>query len=355
MLYLETDFGYPAPNDNGTRPYTGTNTPFWNNASIWLTGGSGVTQTSTHVNDATDARVRVTNSGTAPVDLVSVDVYVLNPFLGVPDPLTPGRSLHTFGGSLTHLAPGSGIDSPTDPHVAQCEPSWMPTQSDLAGSTGGHLCLLANVYGDGDGSALGSGEQFDVANNPHHGQRNITLLASQTPTSGFMLQVMPALDGASTVLDIHALNSRTAIGMGENWLLRSKANVVRVPGPGGRQQYFLTGSRGRPDTALSFSRKAIAGTIELQRDGVADLGAAARATKAAVARAGNADKVAWHPVEGAARIKLAGTREIQTAKLSLQRDDGKGSLQAFDIVQRSEEGTILGGIRILSLVTAAPR
>jgi hypothetical protein len=359
VLYLETDFGYstPPPNDNGSRPYTGGKTPIWENSSIWLDGGSGVTQTSTHVGATTDVRVRVTNSGDADVDFVSVDAYLMDPQVGL---TYPAQAIRSLSGTVGVASPGSGSTSPTDPHVALCQlptspaSSWVPTATELANSSGGHLCLIANVYSDTDGRPLASGDPFDIVNNPHHGQRNIALLASTERLQDFQIKVMPTLEGHPTLLDIHALTSREAIGMGENWLLRSRANVVRVAQDGGRPAYYLTGSRGNPDTALSFSRKSVAGSIGL-REGTVDLHEAARATKAAVERVGNADRLAWSAAEGGARIKLQATKEIQIATLSVERDDTKGSLQAFDVVQRSEDGMILGGIRIISLVTGALR
>ncbi|HEY9294400.1 MAG TPA: hypothetical protein VIP98_24220 [Microlunatus sp.] len=354
MLYLKTDFGSTPSTDNGTRPYTGTNPPFWDNASIWLDGGAGVTQTSTHVGTDTSVRVRVTNSGTSAVSFVSVDAYLLDPFVGI---TSPAQAIRSFNGTVVTASPGSGGSSPTDSHVALCqlpgEVPWKPTATELANSTGGHLCLIANVYADGDGKVLGSSDPFDVANNAHHGQRNIALLASTQKMQNLKIKVMPGPDGQATLLDLHALNSKTAIGMGENWLLRSRANVVRVAQPNKRPWYYLTSSGDRPDTALTFTRKSIAGRLELA-GGTVDLRESVRATKAAVARVGNADRLSWHAAEGG-RIRLAANRQVDVANLTLQRDDDKGSLQAFDIVQRSEDGTIIGGLRVLSLVTGALR
>jgi hypothetical protein len=360
MLYLQVDYGSNPPKDNGTRPYGGT-TPLWDNASIWMTGGPGVTQTSTHVGDATDIRVRVTNSGPSAVDFVQVDAYLMNPFVGA---TYPAQAIATFGGTITEVSPGSGGPSPTDPHVALCQlpttppQSWVPTTQEIANTTPpGHMCLLANVYAAGvDGRALGSGDPFDVANNPHHGQRNIIVLASTKKAQIIKIEVMPPLlAGHPTLLDIHALTSKNTIGMGENWLLRSQANVVRTAHDGRSPWYYLTGSHGKPDTALTFSRKQVAGTIDLPDIGAVDLRAAARATKAAVARTGGAEAVAFRRDEDGARIRVEPTREILTATLTLARDDVRGSLQAFDIVQRTEDGRVTGGLRLLSLVTGELR
>jgi hypothetical protein len=359
VLYLEIDYGSSPPKDNGTRPYGGT-TPLWDNASIWMTGGSGVTQTSTHVGDATDIRVRVTNSGASAVDFVQVDAYLMNPFVGV---TYPAQAIATFGGTIAEVPTGSGGPSPTDAHVALCQlptsppQSWVPTTAELASTTPpGHLCLLANVYAPGvDGQALGSGDPFDVAGNPHHGQRNIIVLASTEKAQILKIKVMPQWAGHPTLLDIVSLNSKNTIGMGENWLLRSQANVVRTAHEGRSPWYYLTGSHGAPDTALTFSRKQVAGKIDLAGLGTVDLRAAARATKAAVARAGGADTVAFRRDEDGARIRVGPTREILAATLTLVRDDAKGSLQAFDIVQRTEDGQVVGGLRVLSLVTGKLR
>ena len=72
MLYLQIDYGSNPPKDDGTRPYGGT-TQLWDNASIWLTGAPDITQTSTNVNEPTDIRVRVTNSGQNAVEFVLME------------------------------------------------------------------------------------------------------------------------------------------------------------------------------------------------------------------------------------------------------------------------------------------
>lgn len=357
-VFLDIDYLASGATDTGARPYTGT-TALWNNASIFLTGPGTVNQTQVRV-DSTDThvRARVTNSTQETIPQAQVDIYLMNPFVGL---TSPSLAVESFGAPLINISkgsfsPGHTADDALDAnHVAAA--AWNPKQSELDNSTNGHLCLLANVYSfdsDGnlaDGAPLASADPFDVVNNAHHGQRNIALLASTDPQPMMVFHINPPLiEGHPTLLDIHALTSKQ-LTAADRWLLISQANVVQQPVAGRGGELFIPGTRGKPDTELSFSHKGINGTLEVPGLGVAELHEVAAASKAAAARAGGLKRVAYDRADGSARLRFESIREPQQATLTLHRDDAKGSLQAFDVVQRTEDGEVLGGMTFISLVT----
>lgn len=344
-LFIKIDFGGTPSTDDGTRPYTGS-TPFWNNASIFMVGGPSQTQTS--VGTATTVRVRVSNSSQATVEDVNVDAYVMNPFVGAFD---PNNAVVTLKGFATQIAPGSGSPSATDSHVVPClvqggggPVPWTPTQQQLDNSTDGHLCLVANCYADGDGSSQGVDTPFAVSTDPHLGQRNIALLPG-SKVQHFTFQVMPALDGQATALDFLQLPALVARQRAEFWLLRSRTNVSLLDGTSVGLGFPKRGTR--PAIPFTLSRKAPRGTIEIEGLGGLDLGEVVRASKrfTGLAASAGARVREW----GDGRLVMPAARAATTATLALDRADTRGSIQAFDIVQRDAGGRILGGLRILSV------
>lgn len=348
-IFLSVDFGLPGAVDTaGVRPYTGSN-PQWNNASIFLDGG--VSQTQTKVGTATTIKVRVSNSAAAAVEDVRVDAYVMNPFVGPFQPFNARRKLTGFAASI---APGSGSTSATDPHVVTCRIQdpvqgaipWTPTAADLENTTDGHLCLVANAYSVPDGGPVPDTTTYDVINDPHQGQRNIAVLAAGGGGGKkFQFQVFGPEDGGEFALDLHQLTAKD-LGAGERWLLRSLREVV-VP-EGGRKRLVLAGTRGRPDTPIAFSRKAVRGVLSLAGQGELDLHQLTRVgagVRPMLARQPLRDARAW----GDGRLVTSVGRTGTFAAVAVQPTGTKGTLQAFDVVARDAVGRVIGGLRILSL------
>jgi hypothetical protein len=342
-LFINIDFGANPSVDNGSRPYTGS-TPLWDNASIFMEGGSSQTQTS--VGTPTTVRVRVSNTGQATVDAVSVDAYLMNPFVGA---FNPAHALVRMHGFASQITAGSGGSAATDSHVVPCYVQsaagpipWAPTQAELSSSTNGHLCLVANAYADNDGAPLPDAPLFAVGSDPHQGQRNIALFAAQGQQM-MKFVVMPGANGESTALDIHELPASVALHGGEHWLLRSRANIVAMDT---RVGLGIPARGGRPAIPLTLSRKSVRGTLELDGLGAVNLHEVARATKAASGASARArGRNNW----GAGRLVLAATGAPTAAAIAVERSDEPGSLQAFDIVQRDSQGRVLGGLRVLSM------
>lgn len=345
-LFLSIDFGIAGAVDTaGARPYTGTN-PLWNNSSIFLDGG--VSQTQTKVGTPTSVKVRV-SSARESRNFVTVDAYVMAPFAG---PLTPATAVRTLQGFAGQITPGSGNPNPLDPHVVTCliqDPvlggiPWTPTQADLDKTTDGHFCVIANAYAEEpvDGAPVPGASPFDVVNDPHQGQRNISVLQEKS-LKKFDFQVLGPLEGGKFALDIQQLTAED-FGASERWLLVSLPDIKAVP-KGGRR-LVLTG-REVEDVPLTHSRKPLAGRLDLGDFGSHDLGELAkigRRVEAALDRQPG-------PLHdwGEGRLVLEAGPDGLRASVSVERDDERGSLLGFDAVVRDAAGTELGGIRLLTL------
>jgi hypothetical protein len=345
-LFLSIDFGVPGAVDTaGARPYTGTN-PLWNNASIFLDGG--VSQTQTKVGTPTSVKVRVSSAREAR-NFVTVDAYVVAPFAG---PLTPATAVRTLQGFAGQITPGSGNPNPLDPHVVTCliqDPvlggiPWTPTQADLDKTTDGHFCVIANAHAEEpvDGAPVPGASPFDVVNDPHQGQRNISVLQDKS-LKKFDFQVFGPMDGGKFALDVHQLTAED-FGASERWLLTSLPDVKAVPRGG--QRLFLTGE-GVEDVPLTHSRKPLAGQLDLGDVGTHDLGELAKAGRR-IAAAPDGDPASLDN-GGNGRLVLETGPDGLRASVSVERDDTRGSLLGFDAVVRDTAGTALGGIRLLTL------
>ena len=347
-LFLSVDFNTPGAVDTaGVRPYTGTN-PQWNNTSIFLDGA--VSQTQTKVGMPTTIKVRVSNASDAVTEDVRVDAYVMNPFVGPFQPFNARRKLTGFAATI---GPGSGSTSSTDSHVITCNIQdpvagaipWTPTDADIAGTSDGHLCLVANAYSVPDGGPVPDTTTYDVINDPHQGQRNIAVLRNQG-VHKFQFQVFGPADGGDFAIDVHRLTSRE-LGAGERWLLRSLREVT-IPREG-PNQLVLTGTRGRPDIRIGQSRKAIHGLLTLEGVGELDLHELTKVSarlSPALARQPMRTPRDW----GEGRLVTSLDRGASIfARLDVDPTGKPGELQAFDIVSRDAVGRPIGGLRILTL------
>lgn len=326
-LFLSIDFGSTPSTDNGDRPYKGANV-LWNNTSIWMDGGP--TQTQTRVGTPTTVRVRVSNKGTAPVEDVKVKAYVMNPHIGI---TTPSQAIATLSGTATaDIGPGS--TSTPEHHIVSClvnDPNqgsipWTPTQTDLDNSIDGHLCLIANAFGNDDGADLPDGQSFDVVNDPHQGQRNIALLAvppgPHIRTLPFQIMPLPDLNDRFLVDIVQVDPAR--LGRGEQWLLRSRGNISFVaPAGGGERRLVIPGRDGRPAIPVLPSRRRIDGTILVENE----------------------------PIRAESRLQAGRDPLPGQLQFAVPDGDAGGSLHAFDIVQRDDNGRPLGGLRVLVVQT----
>ncbi|MGX2998568.1 hypothetical protein JNUCC64_30615 [Streptomyces sp. JNUCC 64] len=328
-LYISIDYGETPSVDNGTRPYTGARA-LWDNNSITLSGG--VSDTQTRVDLPTTVKVRVSNSGREPVEDVRVDAYVMNPFVGLAH---PAQAMVRLRSGLVTVPPGSGATG----NVVEClvpgvegEPPhpWKPTVEEL-GATQGHSCLEVNAYADGDGAPLPDGGDFDIPGNPHHGQRNITLLPAETGTRApqLVLQVMPPPEWAEEPeLTVEQVRGARALGAGERALLASHPAVTVVTGEDGRTRLLVADGNGDL-VPVHLSRRKLRVDLDLGGDPCGERTALPHFTEPTIAT-------------------------VTLASLTRER---AGAAHVVDIVQRAG-GTargcgprIIGGQRIIGLVT----
>ena len=323
-LFLKIDFGASPSTDTGARPYTGAH-PFWDNTSIFLSGG--VSQTETKVGQPTTVKVRVSNTFQEPIDDVRVDAYLMNPFVGV---MRPQNALVRLRSNLASIGPGSGAPIETDPHVLEGQVAgangpepWVPTPAQL--DVADHLCLIANCYSDGgDGTLVPDGTAFDPVNDAHQGQRNIHILAATMfAPEQMQFLVMPPPDlEALTFIDILPVPVE-AMSVSEKSLLASHPLVVTTSGKG-----LLRKTLGVKDAdgqlhPIHFSAEPLRARVTVKG------------------------------AEPGRIVKLPGFSEPRLAVLQVKapQKNGVGTVNAIDIVQRTEKGETLGGLRILRLAT----
>ena len=236
-LFLKIDFGLTPSTDNGVRPYAGAQ-PLWLNTSIFLSGGTSPSETK--VGRPTTVKVRVSNRDPElTVEEVTVDAYVMNPFVGAFVPNNAVVTLSSSGSGIHNISPGSGANSDTDPHVLECKVAgpngrepWIPTAEELEDTQDGHFCLVANCYADGDGAQAPGGTPFEVANNRRQGQRNIHVLAASNFAPNLLpFLVMPVPEEVEAVLELQpAVLGRLDPGT-EDFLAQHPAVLVRGEGP----------------------------------------------------------------------------------------------------------------------------
>ncbi|MFC9860978.1 MULTISPECIES: hypothetical protein [unclassified Streptomyces] len=179
-LYVSVDYGRatgPAV-DDGTRPWTREDPPFWANASIWLEPGIDKAK----VGQPSFIHVRVSNKSRQEMKNVQVQTFIFTPTVGVP--VTFNDCIKNNGAKLG-IPSGSGTNAADDGNVVKIGP-WTPGPGDLKGD--GHMCLIANVFQTEEGAFPlppdpGSHEivsqdenPFNPNGDPHQCQRNIQLL-----------------------------------------------------------------------------------------------------------------------------------------------------------------------------------
>jgi hypothetical protein len=327
-LFLAHDFGLSSSVDSGVRPYPGTHPP-WLNTSIFLSGGRS--QTEAEAGLPSTVRVRVSSRARMPIRDVRAEAFVLGPHVGVP---TPAHAIVTLRSGRATIEPGSGSSTETDPRVLTCgvvdtdaggggEPRpWTPTEQQLRAGAG-QLCLSANCYADGDGAAAAADEPIAPDTDPHHGQRNLLLLTAPS-FRGILTSflVLPAPWAQPSRLDLVPLHTG-ALDAGERWLLGSHPAVTVVGSRPGRRRRTVRGADGQL-CPIQTAQRPLGGQLAV-----------------AGARPG-------------ATVLLPGFGEPRVAELQLPAPgaDRPGTLHAVDIVQRDGRNRVLGGLRVLALITA---
>ncbi|MGW7528522.1 hypothetical protein [Streptomyces sp. NPDC054783] len=317
-----------APGDTGSRPFNSCANA-WASQSIWLDPPRPDNATA-QVNQPSTIKVQVRNMGHTDIPFVKVHAYVMSPQIGLS---SPAQAIVDFvSGPQTVPA----LDGAPDGVVFDCGP-WTPTAAQLATTDQGHLCLFANAFQDRnladppyDGKDLTPGtDTFDICNDAHQGQRNITLIAvahemMHIRPIHFLVNPLPA-GVEEAVLDLEPLEETELDTPALRDLLTSRRDITGVVDDKGHHRLLIDAGDGE-QVPLRLSPHPL--KYELETDGQSR----------------------------GPRLRLNRHKDHQPrrAKLILQTDakDPIGTLHAFDIVQRTAGGRRLGGIRMVTVVTA---
>jgi hypothetical protein len=341
QLFLNIDHGLTPSTDNGVRPYTGAQ-PLWLNTSIELSGGTSPSETK--VGRPTTVKVRVSNRNSElTVEEVKVEGFVMNPFVGA---FQPQNAVRTLRSGEFPVPPGGAV---FECKINQVDP-WVPTADDLKDTNGGHMCLVANCFAPGDGAPAPAGTNFDVANNRRQGQRNIHVLAAPMFAPNLLpFLVMPIPEGVEAVLELQpALLGRLDPGT-EDFLARHPAVVVRGEGPDRR-----LGVKGRDGEFVPIdpADRPLKAKIRFKDDDHDDH----HDDKDDDDRDRDDDR----DLRGRLRDDdddddddRGRRRKARRASLRLAEPlrERPGTLNAFDVVQRTTRGQVLGALRVIALTT----
>ncbi|MET8507953.1 hypothetical protein ABZV60_25360 [Streptomyces sp. NPDC004787] len=172
-LFIPIDFGLNGPgNDNGNRPWQGPQA-FYDNSSIWLDPRTNVA----HVGEATHVKVRVSNRGTQKMQAVTVQAWSFVPGIGN---MSPSSAIQTFESGIGDIPAGGSL-------VFTCDasPVWHPSTAELAKTTNGHMCIIANCFQsdefvpDPEGGPVPNPVPVNPEGDQHQGQRNIQIVQVQ--------------------------------------------------------------------------------------------------------------------------------------------------------------------------------
>lgn len=358
-----------SPTDAGTRPFAdGDSEPYWNSPSIRLVGG--VDDGTAKVGAQNTIVVTVANISQNPLSDVSVEVWVCDFTMGV-SPASSLTSSNPGGQALTGffsgpLAPGAQHDISTSP--------WTPVAADAA-LNGGHVCIAANCYADGDGEPLSAeGNAFQFLCDTHHAQRNIHVaaVAPQMHRFNFRMTVVnpnPRL-GALTHVQLQHVVGLKAVTPGlRNWLLNAPDviyGVVRAPATTRLSQpishelitpaaSLATAGPGLPFELAHLTAPAVA-AAEIT---------AARNQFLVKVDATHYVPLAFSPIlptsmgiaapgVGKGTLLNFNLKEAQKATMEvdieLSPQARPGDVHAFDLTQHSPQGDVLGGARIILIV-----
>jgi len=326
----------------------------WFSPSIWFTKQDGTTLPGgkPRVGQSCNIRVRVDVNGPfMPGQQVSpnvtVQVWVCDFMLGAPGPASvpPGGS--TAGG-LQQLGPLEDTVPTSSARVAVFD--WQPQQGDFRNVVDdeAHMCIGANAYLESNGTPVEGAKVtaggLDIWNNPHHAQKNISILPAINAKADVLIGVINEAEFEEEFL-ITAEFPRRRLGLPEMEALLAMPFVQRV---GGRRfdagEFLKRLDGGIPDAPLE--------RFALERGGDLVLGldeTPLHRPRAGLAfpelefegQAGEQLEVVLPPLE-----QKRGP-QFFNARLNFKDADDFGAVQAIDFVQRRRDGTELGGARFV--------
>jgi hypothetical protein len=320
--------GRPISPCDGTNP----NNPPYLNPNIWLEGG--IDAGTAKVGVVNTVKARVTNVGAPTLSDIQVEFFVCNFTLGI-NAASALASSNPGGAPLTgfHAGPVSQNTS------VDIQATWTPAAAD-ASVNGGHVCIAANAFAQDPqtGGPVGAND-FQVCCNSFQGQRNIAVRNVVSGHAAPSIRIFvgnPSVKVAQkfTVEMVEARGSRAFRAFERNHLLT---------GPWVKK---LTAAANVPKTGL-FTHMP-----EIKQPGVGDL-YALRLSRFKVNKFQLLPGPEAHFNPGLRiTLPLAPKQALPIdIAIELNRKEPPGSLHVFDLVQRDEKGDMVGGARVITLIT----
>jgi hypothetical protein len=308
--------------NNYDRPINPCNN-WWLSPDVYLDNGSidaGTAQ------EAVKCRVnvKVHNLSTQPINNVTAQAWVCDFTAGV----GPSSGRPSFGGTggMSAFIPQIGTGGQNS-HLFQWD--WTPDNSDVQ-TNGGHICFLANCYGDApDTGQTVTTLVTDFCTNAHHAQRNIAVRAvsggQRRANFPFHLANPDLRRERELVATIHEVRGRFALaGVARSQLLSGPhAELTTV---GNRQRVVLASRHVEKPIPLTLAQTRP--RINLDGDGDGD-----------------------GKPRGVIRRVL---RPQESVPVSMQVEfsprEQPGSAHVFD-VRSTSNGQVVGGVRVIFVLT----
>jgi len=347
-----------SPSDDGTRPVAcDGSVPWWTNQHIELIHATNPTDVSTaYVGQGNTIDVLVNNLTAATIENVNVEAWVCNFTLGV----GPASSLPPPGtgpGKLTGFAPS--VAPGATPTRIHCSPTWTPTSDQIINVDGdhGHLCIGANVYSDGgDGEPLPSGG-FNFCCNARQGQRNIAIKA--VPGGPGMRQLIFTFQLANpngsrqlvTTVDVRRTTGRFAMTAADRKMLQINPIVHQMTQnrqPAVRETETVSAARRPAIDIHSLPNHAVPQLVRALPVSLAQF-------RLSPLRLAALDlHLPEHGTARSSRLNVTLEPAERTAielRVEFSAGEQVGNVHTFDMLQRAENGDILGGGRVFAVIT----
>jgi hypothetical protein len=283
----------------------------------------------TAVGRETRVRVDVTNTAAPAIHQVNIQAWVCNFVIGYVGPGSKIAGTPSFTGFVTSIPGNSTVEVPM-------APLWTPTEAQMQVNLEGegadryaHLCVGANVYGETPvgipiGGSLDIGG-VDPVRRSEHGWRNIRVfLVKRTseprPSQGVVLANLDEDRARVFTVTVSASSLLTATDM-----------THILSGPFAEHRFQRSPL---PPLAMDIGvRPEPLETPESILDG------------REVVRFGK------HPRPVRKEFKLRPKQQRKLFfKARLSSQEAPGNVQPFDVLTQDEDGTIIGGARLLALV-----
>jgi hypothetical protein len=310
---------------------------FWASPSIWLSDVDGNTLTKATTGKDTVINVQVDSVSPDSRTGVKVQVWVCDFTLGGVGPQAVVASGGGAAGRITTIATSVSKTSPGVAHV-----TWQPTTADLINAPNpneGHLCIGVNAFIENtpppDGARV-TGGFLDVINNRHHGWKNITVVKAVNKIRTFITFRMadPGTENGEFEVaaeDIGAfgqLEAETLLAQGFVDLVDGVAEPVPIPAACLREPRERT-------------RLAKGGVLVLNgMPETTPLRPAERRAEFTLVTAEGSDQTLCMKAVPGAEVPVI---------FALEGNGAPGEVHVFDVVQRTTDGLVLGGARLIAV------